>query len=190
MILVLELAAAPFVSWRTRQALAGCGVEHASLELGARPHVWSIVAGRLVDVHMEIEGYRLGPVRIDRVDLAAERVDFPRRSLVGISSPLTLTNATATATISADALDAAMSLPFTSIRVTAAGIFVVVLGATVEVLLAVEDGRLELRLVNESLPALRLDPPAGAEIIDVTTTTGRVLVTARLPDSMEPGPAC
>ncbi len=189
-LLTFELAAEPLISWRTGEALAGCGVERARVELGARPHLWSVATGRVDDVSMRIDGYHLGPLQIDRVEADVERVDFPRRRLIGIAAPLELTGGTATATITGDALGEVMDVPFASIRITPEGIFLVVLGARIQVLIGVEDGRLELRLVDESFPALRIEAPAGTKILDVTTAPGQLLVTARLPRSISADAAC
>jgi hypothetical protein len=117
-------------------------------------------------------------------------VNFPRRRLIGIAAPFELTGGTATATITGEALGEVMDVPFASIRITPEGVFAVVLGARIEVLISVEDGGLGLRLVDESLPGLRIDAPADTEILDVATEAGRLVVTARLPESIDAGTAC
>lgn len=186
-----EVTAQPWATARIHAALEACGpVESVDVSLGRRPHVLGLLSGRMNDVAVSIRGMRVGPVVIDSVDVDVDHVSFPRRRLLGMGGAMRLENGLVHAVVTEDDLDAWVEIPLASVRVTVDGIVVVVLGARIDVLLTVEDGALELRLADESLPALRLDPPAGVEVVGVTAQERQIAVLARLPASIEPGVAC
>lgn len=187
LVVAAELLAAPLVSWRTEAGLTACGAEGASVDLGPRPHLWALATGHVDDVHVDIDGLRLGSLRVDRVRAEFDRVDFERRRLLGMSAPLRIQTGTATALVTEADLDELVDLPLAAVRITEDGVFVVLLGAPVEVLLTPAAGHLELRVVDESVPAIGIDLPAGVEVTDVHPESGILAVQAELAGTVTAG---
>jgi len=182
-----ELLAAPLVSWRTAAGLTACGAEGASVDLGARPHLWALATGHVDDVRLDIDGLRIGPLRVDQVTAQFDGVDFERRRLVGMDGPLRMQAGTATATVTESDLDELVDLPLSSVQVTDEGVFVVLLGAPVEVLLTPAPGHLELRVADETVPAIGIDLPAGVEVTDVEAGSGILSFQAELASAVSAG---
>lgn len=187
LLLAAELAAAPLASSRLQAAFSSCGVEAASIDLGSRPHLWSLVTGRVRDVRIDLNGLRIGPLRIAEIQAHVDEIHFARRILVGLSAPFEVRSGTASATVTEVDLDEVVTIPLTSVRIDPDGVIVVVLGIPVPLIVQPAAGRVELRVIDESLPPIRIDLPESVEVTEVQPGSGILTVQANLTGSLSPG---
>ncbi|MDX1511323.1 MAG: LmeA family phospholipid-binding protein [Nitriliruptorales bacterium] len=185
LVVVAELVAAPLVGSRAEAALAACGIDDVRVDLGARPHLWSLVTGEVNDVHVEMDGLHVGPLRVDRIDVELARVAFGRRQVVGIPARVEIEGGHATAVVTEADLDELVALPFSRVDVSDRGVRVVLLGASIDVFITAAHDRVELRLVDESVPAIQVGLPAGVEVIGVTPSAGTLAVEAEITGAVD-----